>query len=318
MSLASLEWGRAASGGRKRGFKGFVVDVPLLVILLAIVALGMVVLYSAVSADTGLLVRQGMRFGVGLAAFFVIAQIPPHYLRIFTPWMYLLGIGLLLAVAVEGQIGKGAQRWLDLGVVTFQPSELLKLAVPMMCAWFMHERRLPPTFAQLVVMGLIVLTPAFLIAEQPDLGTALLVMAGGAPDDSARRHQRARDAGVRRARSRGLAGALGGHARLSEGACVHVLESRVRSARHGLQHHSIEDRDRLGRPVRQGLVERHAVAPRVPAGALDGLHLRGHGGGVRLARLVPAARAVSRARRPRSRTSRPKRRTRSAGCSPAH
>jgi rod shape determining protein RodA len=174
MSLASLEWGRAAAGGRKRGFKGFVVDVPLLLIVLAIVSLGMVVLYSAVSADTGLLLRQGMRFGVGLVAFFVLAQIPPHYLRIFTPWIYLLGVGLLLAVAVEGQ------RWLDLGFVRFQPSELLKLAVPMMCAWFMHERRLPPTFMQLVVMGLIVLTPALLIAEQPDLGTALLVMAAGA------------------------------------------------------------------------------------------------------------------------------------------
>ena len=128
MSLASLEWSRSATGGRKRGFRGFVVDMPLLLILFAIVGLGMVVLYSAVSAESGLLVRQGIRFAVGLAAFFVIAQIPPHYLRIFTPWMYLLGIGLLLAVAVEGQIGKGAQRWLDLGLVTFQPSELLKLA----------------------------------------------------------------------------------------------------------------------------------------------------------------------------------------------
>ncbi len=179
MSLASLEWGRAASGGRRRGFKGFVVDMPLLLILFAIVGLGMVVLYSAGSAESGMIVRQGMRFGVGLAAFLVIAQIPPHYLRIFTPWMYLLGIGLLLAVAVEGQIGKGAQRWLDLGFVTFQPSEGLKLVVPMMCALFMHERRLPPTFAQVVVMGLIVLTPALLIFDQPDLGTALLVAAAG-------------------------------------------------------------------------------------------------------------------------------------------
>ncbi|HSC14812.1 MAG TPA: rod shape-determining protein RodA [Gammaproteobacteria bacterium] len=153
--------------------------MPLLLILLAIVAVGMVVLYSAVDRDSGLLLRQGMRFGIGLAAFFVMAQIPPHYLRLFTPWMYFLGIGLLLAVAVEGQIGKGAQRWLDLGIVTFQPSELLKLAVPMMCAWFMHERRLPPTFPQLTVMALIVLTPALLIVEQPDLGTALLVMAAG-------------------------------------------------------------------------------------------------------------------------------------------
>jgi rod shape determining protein RodA len=179
MSLANLEWGLATGGGRKRGFAGFVVDVPLLVILLSIVAVGMVVLYSAVSTDLSLVARQGMRLGVGLVAFLVISQISPHYLRIFTPVLYFLGIALLLAVAVEGQISMGAQRWLDLGVVTFQPSELLKLAVPMMCAWFMHERRLPPTFPQLIVMGLIVLTPALLIVEQPDLGTALLVMAAG-------------------------------------------------------------------------------------------------------------------------------------------
>src|SRR6185503_4406084 len=166
MSLASLEWSRSATGGRKRGFRGFVVDMPLLLILFSIVGLGMVVLYSAVSAESGLLIRQAMRFAVGLGAFFVMAQIPPHYLRLFTPWMYFLGIGLLLFVAVEGQIGKGAQRWLDLGVVTFQPSQLLKLAVPMM-------------FPQLMVMALIVLTPALLIVEQPDLGTALLVIAGG-------------------------------------------------------------------------------------------------------------------------------------------
>jgi len=156
-----------------------VVDVPLLVILLAIVGIGFVVLYSAVSAETPLLLRQAMRFGVGLASFIVVAQIPPRYLRIFTPWLYLLGIALLLVVAVEGQIGKGAQRWLDLGFVTFQPSEILKLAAPMMVAWFMHERRLPPTFPQVIAMVLIVLVPALLIFEQPDLGTSLLVVAAG-------------------------------------------------------------------------------------------------------------------------------------------
>jgi len=180
MSLASLEWGRTAGTGRKaRGFRGLVVDVPLLVILLAIVGIGFVVLYSAVSAETPLLLRQAMRFGVGLASFIVVAQIPPRYLRIFTPWLYLLGIALLLVVAVEGQIGKGAQRWLDLGFVTFQPSEILKLAAPMMVAWFMHERRLPPTFPQVIAMVLIVLVPALLIFEQPDLGTSLLVVAAG-------------------------------------------------------------------------------------------------------------------------------------------
>jgi rod shape determining protein RodA len=114
-----------------------------------------------------------------LSAFFLLAQIPPRYLRMWTPWAFFLGMGLLLAVMVEGQIGKGAQRWLDLGIVSFQPSELMKLAVPMMVAWFMHERRLPPTFMQVVAMTLIVLVPALLIAEQPDLGTALLVIAAG-------------------------------------------------------------------------------------------------------------------------------------------
>jgi rod shape determining protein RodA len=97
----------------------------------------------------------------------------------WTPWVFFLGVALLVAVAVEGEIGKGAQRWLDLGVVRFQPSELLKLAVPMMVAWFMHDRPLPPTFLQVVTMTLIVMVPAGLIAEQPDLGTAMLVVAGG-------------------------------------------------------------------------------------------------------------------------------------------
>jgi rod shape determining protein RodA len=178
MSLASVEWGRVGSG-RRLPFGGIVVDVPLLVLLAAIVGLGFVVLYSALDADLSLLMRQGLRFALGLVAFFVLAQVPPRYLRIFTPWLFFLGLGLLLVVMVEGEIGKGAQRWLDLGFVRFQPSEIMKLSAPMMVAWFMHERRLPPTFFQTVAMVLIVSVPALLIAEQPDLGTALLVIAAG-------------------------------------------------------------------------------------------------------------------------------------------
>jgi rod shape determining protein RodA len=180
MSLASLDWGRTSGTGVKpAGVRGLVIDVPLLLILCSIVGLGFVVLYSALATNTGLLMRQGARFGLGLMAFFVLSQIPPRYMRIFTPWIFMLGLGLLLGVMVEGQISKGAQRWLDLGVVRFQPSEMMKLAAPMMVAWFMHERRLPPTFLQVVVMALIVLVPALLIADQPDLGTALLVLAAG-------------------------------------------------------------------------------------------------------------------------------------------
>jgi rod shape determining protein RodA len=97
----------------------------------------------------------------------------------WTPWLYIGVLGLLLLVMINGEIGKGAQRWLDFGIVRFQPSELMKLAVPMMVAWFLHERPLPPTLGQLFVIVLIVAVPALLIAKQPDLGTALLVIAAG-------------------------------------------------------------------------------------------------------------------------------------------
>ena len=140
MSLASLEWGRMTPTGRKMpGFGRLVIDMPLLVLLLLTASVGFVVLYSALGANTNLLLRQGLRFAVGLVAFFAFAQVPPRYLRIWTPWAFFLGVALLIAVAIEGEIAKGGQRWLDLGVVTFQPSELLKLAAPMMVAWFMHE-----------------------------------------------------------------------------------------------------------------------------------------------------------------------------------
>ncbi len=154
-------------------------DVPLLITLLAVIGLGFVVLYSAVGGQTALLVRQGIRIFVALMAFVVVAQIQPRVLKLWTPWIFLVGVTLLVLVIVTGVVGQGAQRWLDLGIVRFQPSELLKLAVPMMVAWFMHERRLPPTFTQLLVVILIIFIPAFLIARQPDLGTAILVVAAG-------------------------------------------------------------------------------------------------------------------------------------------
>lgn len=179
MSIAALEIGRAAGGRGKKAFGGFVVDVPLLLILLAIASYGLIVLYSAADDGLGGVTRQGLRLGLGLAAFFVLSQVPPRYYRMWAPYAYLLSFGLLLAVMIEGEIGKGAQRWLDLGFVRFQPSEITKIAVPMTVAWFMHERRLPPTLPQLITLAIIVLVPAILIAEQPDLGTALLVVAAG-------------------------------------------------------------------------------------------------------------------------------------------
>ena len=180
MSLGSLDYGAGPDLALKPfRFRTLIMDVPLLMTLLAISGFGFVVLYSAVGGESSLLVRQGIRVFVAFSVFFVVAQISPRALMMWTPWVFFAGVVLLILVMVNGVVGQGAQRWLDLGIVRFQPSELLKLAVPMMVAWFMHERRLPPTFTQLLVVALIISIPAVLIARQPDLGTAILVIAAG-------------------------------------------------------------------------------------------------------------------------------------------
>jgi rod shape determining protein RodA len=180
MSRASLDFGALHRGSfRSARAGGIIIDFPLLITLLAITALGFTVLYSAIGEDMSLLLRQGMRFAIAFAAFLLFAQIPPRFLRMWTPWLYIGVLGLLLAVMVEGEIGKGAQRWLDLGIVRFQPSEFAKVTVPLMVAWFVHARPLPPTFGQMCVMLVVVAVPAAIIYEQPDLGTALLVLAAG-------------------------------------------------------------------------------------------------------------------------------------------
>ena len=154
-------------------------DGPLLATLGLVVCFGLLVLYSAAGENVSLWTNQIIRFGIAVVVMTLLAQVPPPWLRMITPWLYAAGVVLLVAVAVLGDIGKGAQRWLDLGIVRFQPSEMMKLAVPMACAWYAHARPLPPSFRDLVVFLLIILVPAGLIAEQPDLGTALLVSAAG-------------------------------------------------------------------------------------------------------------------------------------------
>jgi len=153
-------------------------DVPLLLGLLLLMAFGLFVLYSASGESMDMVYRQGTRLGVGLAAMLVLSQVPPHILRIWTPWLYATGVVMLLATWFVG-VGRGADRWLDLGLFRFQPSEIMKLAVPMMMAWYLHPRRLPPEPAVLLVSLVIFAVPAVLIARQPDLGTALLVALSG-------------------------------------------------------------------------------------------------------------------------------------------
>jgi cell division protein FtsW (lipid II flippase) len=108
-----------------------------------------------------------------------LAQVPPGWLRRASPILYGVGLFLLLLVAIHGSTSNGAQRWLDLKVFRFQPSEIMKLAVPMMCAWYLHSRPLPPSLRDIGVVLAIIVVPAALIAKQPDLGTALLVASAG-------------------------------------------------------------------------------------------------------------------------------------------
>jgi rod shape determining protein RodA len=154
------------------------IDGPLLGGILLICALGLVVLYSAVGENTRLWVNQVIRLGVALVGMFIIAQMSPDLLRRWTPWGFLAGLVLLVLVLTTGEASQGAKRWLDLGI-RFQPSEIMKLAVPMMAAWYLHDRRLPPRAGQLLLLGLMIIVPTLLIARQPDLGTSLLIAASG-------------------------------------------------------------------------------------------------------------------------------------------
>ena len=154
-------------------------DGPLLAALGAVVAFGLFVLYSATGENLGQWLSQLERLALAMAALVALAQVPPAWLRRISPLLYGVGVVLLVAVAVHGSVGNGAQRWLDLKVVRFQPSEIMKLAVPMMCAWYLHERPLPPSLRDVAVLLALILVPSLLIAKQPDLGTALLVASAG-------------------------------------------------------------------------------------------------------------------------------------------
>lgn len=153
-------------------------DGPLLGGLVVICVFGLVVLYSAVAQNFDLWLQQLIRLSVALAAMLIAAQFPPDLVRRWTPWGFLAGLALLILVLVTGEVGQGAQRWLDIGI-RFQPSEIMKLAVPMMAAWYLHDRQLPPRFIDLVVIGVLIVVPTVLIARQPDLGTALLIAMSG-------------------------------------------------------------------------------------------------------------------------------------------
>ncbi|WP_430009187.1 rod shape-determining protein RodA [Methylophaga lonarensis] len=155
------------------------IDGPLLLGLLILMGVSLMVLYSAGGQETGLLVRQMIRMAAALLVMVAIAQINPERMRSWAPGVFLVGLALLVAVLIFGIVGKGAQRWLDLGFFRFQPSEIMKLAVPILVAAYIAERPLPPSFFRMLVALVMIAIPTLLIAKQPDLGTAMLIATSG-------------------------------------------------------------------------------------------------------------------------------------------
>jgi len=155
-------------------------DLPLLAGILLLGIYGLLVLFSATEQDPGKEQRQVLRLAMAFVVMLAVAQVPPRILARWAAPLYLAGVLMLVAVLLVGDISKGAQRWLDLGVLRFQPSELLKVAVPMMLAWFLSGRPLPPGGWGILVGAVLIAIPTLLIFKQPDLGTAVLVAGSGA------------------------------------------------------------------------------------------------------------------------------------------
>lgn len=156
------------------------VDPWLLLGISALVALGLVILYSASDQSLHMVEKQGFRLGIAVVLMLVCARLSPQFYRQWTPWLFASGILLLVLVLLIGHVEQGARRWLVLGPLRFQPSEIMKLAMPMMLAWYLGEKPLPPSKKDLLLSGILIAIPLLLTAKQPDLGTALMITAAGA------------------------------------------------------------------------------------------------------------------------------------------
>lgn len=156
-----------------------VFDPLLLLVLLVLTGVGLATMYSAVGGADGRYVEQSRNFGIALAGMWLVAQASPQMLMRLAGPAYILGLVLLLAVEVAGDTRQGATRWLDIGITSIQPSELMKIAMPMMLAWYFHRREGALRVRDFLVAGVLLLLPFLLIVKQPDLGTALLVFAAG-------------------------------------------------------------------------------------------------------------------------------------------
>lgn len=160
-------------------FQRLHLDKTLTLALAALAGISLAMVYSASGKDLGVTAAHVVRLAMGFGALVAVAQIRPEVLQRLSPHIFVVGLVLLVAVLIAGTVAKGAQRWLNLGIVKFQPSEIMKLALPMMLAWYLARGSLPPALTRLGAAFLIALVSTLLIARQPDLGTAVLTLASG-------------------------------------------------------------------------------------------------------------------------------------------
>ena len=155
------------------------IDPMFMLIILALLTYSAVVIWSASGQDPGMMERKLGQIAMGLVIMIVLAQVPPRVYEGWAPYLYIVCVILLVAVDAFGQISKGAQRWLDLGFVRFQPSEIAKIAVPLMVARFINRDVCPPTLKNTGIALILIFLPTLLVAAQPDLGTSILIAASG-------------------------------------------------------------------------------------------------------------------------------------------
>ena len=163
----------------KSFYRYFKIDIPLFILIIILAAFGLLILYSSSGESIDLIYRQLIRLAIAFGAMIAVSQIPPLYLNRAAPTLITIGVFLLILVLLIGSTGGGAQRWLNLGFIKFQPSEMMKIILPISIASILSERTLPPRALMCLLSLTVIIVVVALIALQPDLGTSLLIGASG-------------------------------------------------------------------------------------------------------------------------------------------
>lgn len=155
------------------------IDLPLMFGLFLLILFGLLILYSASGQSMAMIRQQGIRLGIAFLVMIIFAQVNPMTYQRWSPLLYIIGVFLLVTVLIIGHTGKGAQRWLNLGFIRIQPSEMMKLAIPMVLASYFHKVHLPLSFKAIIFASVLILVPTILTAKEPDLATGILLAAAG-------------------------------------------------------------------------------------------------------------------------------------------